>query len=105
MTKLNNNSSYGRLNINSLDLEDIRGKRITITADYKLNTSSKGFIQFWTTSNLALIELGPTNNFKEAILTYPIPNNITTFEIRFVLNDTSKQNDVLEIKNIRITIP
>lgn len=104
ITKLTDAKVYGRVNINSLKINDIKGKTVTTSADIKVTSNTYAAIQYWTTNSLSSVSINQADDFEKVTLSTTIPDDITNFEVRFFLNNLSKTNDLLKIKNIRIKI-
>lgn len=104
ITKLTDANVYGRVNINSLKINDIKGKTVTTSADIKVTSNTYAAIQYWTTNSLSSVSINQADDFEKVTLSTTIPDDITNFEVRFFLNNLSKTNDLLKIKNIRIKI-
>ena len=104
ITKLTDANVYGRVNINSLKINDIKGKTVTTSADIKVTSNTYAAIQYWTTNSLSSVSINQADYFEKVTLSTTIPDDITNFEVRFFLNNLSKTNDLLKIKNIQIKI-
>lgn len=104
ITKLTDANVYGRVNINSLKINDIKGKTVTTSADIKVTSNTYAAIQYWTTNSLSSVSINQADDFEKVTLSTIIPDDITNFEVRFFLNNLSKTNDLLKIKNIQIKI-
>lgn len=104
ITKLTDANVYGRVNINSLKINDIKGKTVTTSADIKVTSNTYAAIQYWTTNSLSSVSINQADDFEKVTLSTTIPEDITNFEVRFFLNNLSKTNDLLKIKNIQIKI-
>lgn len=104
ITKLTDANVYGRVNINSLKINDIKGKTVTTSADIKVTSNTYAAIQYWTTNSLSSVSINQADDFEKVTLSTTIPDDITNFEVRFFLNNLSKTNDLLKIKNIQIKI-
>ena len=104
ITKLTDAKVYGRVNINSLKINDIKGKTVTTSADIKVTSNTYAAIQYWTTNSLSSVSINQADDYEKVTLSTTIPDDITNFEVRFFLNNLSKTNDLLKIKNIRIKI-
>lgn len=103
ITKLTDANVYGRVNINSLKINDIKGKTVTTSADIKVTSNTYASIQYWTTNSLGSVSINQADDFEKVTLSTTIPDDITNFEVRFFLNNLSKTNDLLKIKNIHIS--